>query len=244
VPPGPLYRLVTPGVEALAPSMCTPPRHRHTWGYATVVLSGTFVEASFAGRFAARPGDVLLHGAFDCHANTADSGRKLEILRLPWSDTALEGHFHVRDPDALARLAERDAWEATFELRSMVERARGASDVDWPEQLASDLTRRPSSLRLREWAAERAIAPETVSRGFRRAFGVSPKRFRLEARGRSAWNLVVRTSSPLTRIAHELEFADQAHMSRTVRALTGHAPRVWRQAADAGTLMAQLRASR
>jgi anti-sigma factor ChrR (cupin superfamily) len=36
------------------------PRHRHAAGYATVVLAGSFEEASFAGRFVAVPGDVLL----------------------------------------------------------------------------------------------------------------------------------------------------------------------------------------
>jgi AraC-like DNA-binding protein len=32
----------------------------------------------------------------------------------------------------------------------------------------------------------------------------------------------------LTDLAYELGFADQAHMTRTVRAITGQPPRAWR----------------
>jgi hypothetical protein len=52
------YRSIRFGVETLDPNLVVP-RLRHIAGYATVLLRGTFQEASFAGRFAARPGDVL-----------------------------------------------------------------------------------------------------------------------------------------------------------------------------------------
>jgi AraC-like DNA-binding protein len=237
------YRSVTPGVEALAPSACTVPRHRHTAGYATIVLSGTFVEASFAGRFAARPGDVLVHGAFDCHANAAISPAGVRILRLPWIHPEVEGLFRVRDPEALVRLADRDVDVAMFALSRMLERVNDPRRTDWPEALAADLSR-ASPILLGAWARERSLAPETVSRGFRRAFGVSPQRFRLEARARAAWRRAVETPSSLTAIAHDLEFADLPHMSRSVSALTGHAPSAWREASDRVSLMAQLPASR
>ncbi len=84
------YRPVKFGVETLEPGLVLP-RHRHANGYATVVLAGSFEEAGFAGRFAAKPGDVLLHG---------------------------KGHFSVPDPDTLARLAERDAEAAAAQLRT------------------------------------------------------------------------------------------------------------------------------
>jgi hypothetical protein len=111
------YRSVQFGVETLEAGLVLP-RHRHAAGYATVVLAGSFEEASFAGRFAAVPGDVLLHGAFDCHANRAMTRRAPQIVRLPWCDNLMEGLFFVRDPDALAILAERDPVEAMTRLRS------------------------------------------------------------------------------------------------------------------------------
>jgi hypothetical protein len=42
------YRAIRYGVETLASGIALP-RHRHTLGYATVVLAGVFEEASFSG---------------------------------------------------------------------------------------------------------------------------------------------------------------------------------------------------
>src|ERR1700678_3809143 len=95
-----LYRSVRPGVERLPGSTCRP-RHRHLEGYATVVLAGTFTETSFAGRMPAVPGDVLLHGRFDCHMDVGHSRRSLQILRLPWLNDAVEGHFRTPDPEQI-----------------------------------------------------------------------------------------------------------------------------------------------
>jgi AraC-like DNA-binding protein len=222
---GHAYRRIKVGVETLPPDPSLP-RHRHDAPYATVVLAGRFTEASFAGRFAVQPGQVLLHAAFDCHANWADGRRNLQILRLPWFDDGLEGRFEIDDPDALARLAEHDPRQARAELARSLKPGR-AGEEHWTGRLAADLTGDPAS-RLRTWAADHALAPETVARGFHRAFGVAPRLFRLEARARRAWQAVRAGRASLTAIAHEQGFADLAHMSRSIRALTGHAPAAWR----------------
>lgn len=203
------------------------PRHRHVAGYATVVLTGTVEEASFAGRFVAGPGDVLLHGAFDCHANRTLMRRAPQIIRLPWPDNRVEGRYRVRDPDELARLAERNVAEALnrlrVELMSVPKR-----ELDWTEQLAEGL-REDAIARLDYWAEGHDLAPETVSRGFHRAFGTSPKAFRLESRARRAWNALRDSPAPLTSIAHDSGFADLSHLSRAVTALTGAPPGHWRR---------------
>jgi AraC-like DNA-binding protein len=234
------YRSIRFGVETLDPGLAVP-RHRHIAGYATVVLCGSFEEASFAGRFAARPGDVLLHGAFDCHANWGTSQCSLKILRLPWRDNRLEGRFRVRDPDALARLAERDPFEAMVQLRADLVQI-GSGEFHWTERLAHAL-RVQTSTCLETWADSERLAPETVSRGFRRAFGVTPKVFRIESRARRAWNLLQYSSSPLTEIAHQMGFADHAHLSRAIRALTGAPPSYWRTRAFAATPTGQVDSS-
>jgi AraC-like DNA-binding protein len=48
-----------PGLECLSDNI-TRPRHRHFRAYATVVVSGTFEESSYAGRIRATAGDVLI----------------------------------------------------------------------------------------------------------------------------------------------------------------------------------------
>src|ERR1700684_3568593 len=181
------YRSIRFGVETLDPGPIVP-RHRHIAGYATVVLRGAFEEASFAGRFVARPGDVLLHGAFDCHGNRMTTRRPMQILRLPWTDNSLEGHFQVADVDLLARLAEQDLGEAVKTLRNAL-RPRSAIDSHWTERLAQTL-RTAKNVRREECAESHNWTPETVSRGFYNAFGVLPKVFRLEARARRAWNAI------------------------------------------------------
>jgi AraC-like DNA-binding protein len=219
------FRMIRYGVEDFNAAL-TLPRHRHAGGYATIVLGGHFAEASFAGRFVVGPGDVLLHGAFDCHANWSTSRASLKILRLPWRDNLLEGRFQVRDPDTLARLAERDPIEAMEQLHANLLQPR-SQEFHWTERLAHTL-RVQASTSLEGWADRERLTPETVSRGFHRAFGVTPKVFRVESRARRAWNLLLRSSSTLTEIAYQLGFADLAHLSRAVAALTGAPPSYWR----------------
>ncbi|MEO7735173.1 MAG: helix-turn-helix domain-containing protein, partial [Kofleriaceae bacterium] len=79
------------------------------------------------------------------------------------------------------------------------------------------------------WAAQHGVARETVARGFAAAFGVSARQFRAELKAREAWLRIVRTPDSLAAIAAAAGFADQAHMTRGVRALTGAAPAAWRR---------------
>jgi AraC-like DNA-binding protein len=218
------FRSIGYGVDHVAQGDV--PRHSHREAYANVVLAGSFTEAGFAGRSRAVPGTVLLHGPFDCHANMAGGGRGPTIIRLPWRGGCHEGAWRVRDPDLLARLAGRDPWEAGIALSEMLEPIE-AQPRSWSDDLAGALTA-PEPVRLREWAEARSLDPSTVSRGFRNAFGVSPQRFRFEARARIAWRRIVAEPIALTRIAHECGFADLAHMSRSITALTGAAPALWR----------------
>jgi AraC-like DNA-binding protein len=222
------YRRVVSGVEQLPRADL--PRHRHRGAYATVVLSGSFTEAAFYGRRLATPGDVLLHGRFDCHANFVDSAKGPRILRLPWHSDTVEGRFQVADPDRLVRLAERDAQEAAAALKDMlVAPSLAAAGRHWSDDLAAQLVGERSPC-LAQWAEENGMSPETLSRGFRRAYGVSPKRFRLELRTRRAWQTVVGGIGRLTEIAHDNGFADLAHMSRSMAAFTGHPPSHWKVA--------------
>src|SRR3569833_1266471 len=115
------------------------PRHRHWHGYASVILAGRFSEASFCGLAPAQPGDVLLHGGYDRHCDFGEgAGRKIQILRLPWTDDHLEGHFRIDDPDALVRLAENDPRAAVEALAREI-RPAPAADPHWTHRLAMAL---------------------------------------------------------------------------------------------------------
>jgi AraC-like DNA-binding protein len=203
------------------------PRHRHRHGYASVVISGRFTEAGFWGLMPAQPGDVLLHGPFDCHMDYGQGGRgNIQILRLPWTNEYVEGHFRVSDPDELARIAESDP-QAAMETLAGKMLAMPVINPHWTHLLATAL-KGEAPLSLQDWAARAGVRPEALSRGFRRYFGTSPRLFRLEARSRRAWQEIVRSRQTLTSIAYECGFADLAHLSRSVRAFTGAPPSAWR----------------
>jgi AraC-like DNA-binding protein len=198
------------------------PRHRHAQAYAAVVLSGGYEECGSQGRFRVRAGDVLLHGAFDAHLDRFDTAAA--VLNLPLDGAAFAcTAARVRDPDAVARLAERDSAAAAASLLAQLRPAAREPD-GWPDRLASDLRDDPG-LRLDAWAEEHGLAPATVSRGFARVFGVSPCVFRAEARVRRALAAIGGTALPLAGVAASHGFADQAHMTRAVCALTGLSPR-------------------
>jgi AraC-like DNA-binding protein len=201
-------------------------RHRHVGAYAAVVLAGGYEEAGDAGRRKVRAGDVVLHGPFEAHLDR--SGRLgARVLNVSLPGAILAGAFgHVADVDELVRLTERDPTAASDLIIRSIEPAASLAS-DWPDQLAADLTG-DAVPRLEDWASAQSLTPEAVSRGFRRVFGVSPSRFRLEARARRAWAAARQTRADLAVIAADLGFADQAHMTRAVTGLTGRPPGTWR----------------
>jgi AraC-like DNA-binding protein len=195
-------------------------RHRHRRAYAALVLTGGYVEAGDRGRFRAQPGHVLVHGPWESHMNAVSRSGAV-VLNLPLADVAF-GAGRVDDPDAVARAAERDIAEAEALLRQTM-RPLDPGAHDWPDVLARALRRDPDTV-LEVWADAAGLAPSTVSRGFRQAFGTSPRRYRAEQRALKAAGAIVGSGDSPAALAAELGFADQAHMTRAVAALTGLTP--------------------
>ncbi|MFP2910058.1 helix-turn-helix domain-containing protein [Pyxidicoccus sp. 3LFB2] len=204
-------------------------RHRHVTGYTAVVVAGGYVEAGDSGRFRLEAGSVVFHSAFEAHADQFGTTGAV-VLNLPLPDAAPEVAVgRLRDVDAVVRMAERDAREAAdLAASSLVTPVSGPGD--WPDLLAAALRDNPS-LRLMDQAEALGLAVETVARGFKRAYGVSPKRYRSEVRALQAWRLIPRSTLPLAQLALALGFSDQAHMTRDVVALTGRTPSALRRAA-------------
>jgi AraC-like DNA-binding protein len=204
------------------------PRHRHECSYLALVLSGGYEEAGDRGRHQVSAGNVVVHGAFEAHLNRYDrAGAEVLNIALPaWTETA-SPWMETADPDAAVRLAERDPQDAAAFLLSTMKPLRILA-ADWPDDLATALVADPN-LRLREWARMRGLADATVSRGFRKVFGVTPSAYRAQVRGRLAWRHAVCGSEPLSSVALDSGFCDQAHMTRTVHAVTGQPPGTWRK---------------
>jgi len=202
-------------------------RHRHDRAYAALVLSGSYEESGSRGRFRVGPGDVLFHGAFDAHLDRF-GGSGAQILNLLVEETPAGIDVgRVSDPDTIVRIAERDVGAADATLRAQV-RPIQRTPLDWQDQLAADLLRNPECL-LDQWARSNDLAPATVSRGFSKVFDVTPAEFRLEARTRRALAMIAANATSLAMIAVTTGFADQAHMTRAIRSLTGSTPGHWRR---------------
>ncbi len=201
-------------------------RHRHGSAYAAVILSGGYYEAGDAGRWHVGPGDALIHEPFESHKNLVEKPHTAILnMALP-ADHNLPSAFHISDLDAFVRLAGKDLQAALALLQG-----RGGlvpSLNDWPDMLAALIKQSPDQS-IHHWAEEIGINPSTVSRGFRKAFGVSPSRYRLEYRARKAWKAILETSNSLCDIALQCGFSDQAHMTRSVALVTGATPSIWRK---------------
>ena len=203
------------------------PRHRHDRGYVAVILSGGYEECGNRGRFRVGPGDVLLHDAFDAHLDRFRA-QGAQILNLVMDPPAPgTGIGCVADADSIARAAERDVAEAAACVREQLQETERGPE-DWPDMLARDLLADPDC-RLDAWARAHGLAAATVSRGFHKVFGTSPAAFRTETRTRRAYALIAGSAAPLVSIAVATGFADQAHLSRATRALTGAPPSAWRR---------------
>ena len=197
-------------------------RHRHAEGYVALVLTGGYVEAGDRGRIRVGAGHAVIHGAYESHQD-AFSGTGARVLNLPLIGPGPEAATGVvDDPDAVARLAGRDPRGAAALLRDTF-RPSSTRLNDWPDLLAAALAEGPDRS-LADWADGLGLAPESLSRGFRRAYGTSPKRYRLELRTLRAVRLLPGWHGSIAALAAETGFADQSHLTHAVTALTGSTP--------------------
>lgn len=201
------------------------PRHRHADGYVAVVVAGGYEEAGDAGRRRVRAGEVVVHRPWEAHLNrTPATGAQVLNLPLPAGDLTAFGR--VDDLDALVRSAQSDPAEASARLGAMFQPAT-AGAADWPDVLAQALAGGDADS-LRNWAERLGVSSEHLSRGFGQVFGITPQRFRWEARNRAALRDLALTATPLAELALAHGFADQAHLTRSVRAFCGQPPGAWR----------------
>jgi AraC-like DNA-binding protein len=202
------------------------PRHLHAQAYVAVVVEGSYWEVSAAGRQHLRPGDVAVHGPYGGHCNRVGNTDAV-VMNLAVDGPLADSYGHVRDLDAVVRLAQRGGIDAGALVLSAVAPVLPAV-MDWPDQLAADIAESPQ-LCLSEWAQRHGLAQETVSRGFKRAYGAKPKQVRAEHRARRALAALLSESTALAQLSLDAGFPDQACMTHAIRALTGLSPLMLRR---------------
>lgn len=78
-------------------------------------------------------------------------------------------------------------------------------------------------------AAVARLSVSHFSRAFKSTFGLPPDQYIASQRVARAQRMMLTTRDPLCQIAQACGFADQAHLSRVFRKLTGDTPHAWRR---------------
>jgi transcriptional regulator GlxA family with amidase domain len=82
---------------------------------------------------------------------------------------------------------------------------------------------------LPELAAISGFSISHFARSFKASTGLSPHRWLLQARVRRAQRVLLEADAPLVEVALASGFADQSHLTRVFRTVTGEAPGAWRR---------------
>lgn len=195
-----------------------------------LVIDGQLEMSSYRGRERLECGALALRPTFDCRAFRAGPGGAA-WLHLPWkTEFSLGATYEVAEVDQLLLHASHDLPGMLARVETLSVRMRPVPPLrlHWVDDLQRAILDDPH-LGIADWASIHRVSREGAARAFRSAYGVSPARFRLELRARSAWARIVSGDDPLSLIALETGFADQSHMTRAVGWLTGRPPSAWRR---------------
>ena len=231
------------------------PWHAHTSPLLCLVVRGAFEERCRGRRRTLGQGAVLFHPVDEPHAHRFEAPRTRcftiqlgpEWLaeaapversrlggprdqprgRLAWLARQLHEEFG-RGADASALVLEGLLLAMLGELtrRPPRDEARRPAWVSRARDLAEARLREP--LRLTALAAELDVHPAHLSRTFRQAYGESLSTYVLRRRVELACAALANDELPLARVAQEAGFADQSHLCRSFRRVTGLTPGAWR----------------
>lgn len=203
--------------------------HRHAGAQISLLLSGDYREDGSAGHVVANDGVLTGKPAGFEHENTfGDFGAlilSVNLYEAPFLKTYVAGRWPAGVRDALlttAAVGELDRLvPAVCDGLTPVDRAPGRAE--WLEQAHASLSTQGDS-RTGSLAQTAGLHPVTFSRLFRDAFGRSPAAVRKSCRAARALQAIIRSRAGLIDIALDAGFADQAHMTRAVRQITGYPP--------------------
>jgi AraC family transcriptional regulator len=196
--------------------------HRHHRAYAALVVAGAYEEVSPDGSIQCVPGTIVLHPAFHAHGNYfGHCGARVMNVLLPdsWGIDSTRV-WHAVDLRAAREVFEHSS-HCLPELLATTQIERPKSLPAWQQAYLTAL--RGSDEAITAIAARVGISTAHASRALFKSHGMSPQRLRLEWRWRRAMSLLAGHQS-LVDIATEAGFADQSHLTRTIRACTGLSP--------------------
>jgi AraC family transcriptional regulator len=218
------------------PAGLTLPAHSHPQATVAVVLIGGFSGSYRGGERECDSRTVLVEPAGEEHRNRFGP-RETKILTLSLDvdglgrDVATAATRFRHGRDAYAGQIARRAADELDRPDDVTPLAVEAAALELLARIArtSALERRPAwlgearallhdryaeSLSLAEVAAAVGVEPDRVARGFRRAFGEPLSSYLRRIRVDAAAALLASTDLPISRVAADVGFADQSHLTR------------------------------
>lgn len=219
------------------------PLHEHAGAYVCAVLAGGFHEHDPRGEAERGAGEIILHPAGQRHADTFGAHGAL-CLNLQ-IDPPCEPLARRAEP-ALARALTELAAEVAkggqgdgltaaglkAEVLDRLVRPETRADLDCVARVLRALDEAPAA----DWTLE-ALAgiagrhPTHLARAFRTRTGLTLGAYRRRRRLIDLCLDLRLGREPLSALAHDHGYADQAHMSRAFRAFSGATPAAYRRRA-------------
>jgi AraC family transcriptional regulator len=229
--------------------------HSHDAASLCLVIAGRYEERTRGRQTVHGPGHLLVCPAHETHAQTFFGDGTLKVLLEPSAEGLdyLAAHLPVADAPyfygaehaalALRFLAELRVGDAfspavleglTLEalgVLSRVSSARADLTPAWVRAARDYLDERcPGLPRPEEVARAVGREPVDLARAFRRAFGRGIGEYAREQRVRRAASMLASGARPIAEIAQDCGFCDQAHLTRSFKAVLGTTPAAYRTA--------------
>jgi AraC family transcriptional regulator len=227
------------------------PTHAHEYACVVVALEGAFHERFDASTRDVEPGTVVVRPAGEPHSDRfgAAGGRCLNVEVPPsWlarvadapRSAAYSGpafamvgrrlHAELLDGDDLSALSIESLLLRLFVDGSRERRRSGAPP--WLARVRDRLRDDPAArVTLGELAASAGVHAVHLASAFRRFYGATVAGYVRQLRVELACRALAATSAPLAEVALVAGFADQSHLGRVFKRVTGMTPAAYRAAA-------------
>lgn len=215
--------------------------HQHGCSFATIVLSGAYVEVRDAIPEVCHRGTIVVHDAAEEHADRFADDTLCLNVEFP-QETGAPAPGIVALDDLLVRAAVdavvRSFYSRSHELTAAVKHLqaillnrRCELPHDRPHWLRCVIEEFPwtQAVPFREAAALAGVHETHFSRAFRRHVSMTANEYRTRARIRIASKLLLTTTAPLARVALSAGFSDQSHLTRVFSRTLGLSPAGYRR---------------